>query len=56
MKMPIVVALMNDLLRAEVIDRNRFLGLSRRSPGRGEQTPPSEDGDGPAARRVRRAG
>jgi integrase len=42
-KMPIVVALMNDLLRAEVIDRNRFRGLSRRSPGRGEQTPPSED-------------
>lgn len=42
-KLPIVIALMNDLYRAEVIDRNRFLGLSRRAVGRGQQRPPSED-------------
>jgi integrase len=42
-KLPIVVALMNDLYRAEIIGRNRFLGLSRRAEGRGDQRPPSED-------------
>ncbi len=40
--LPIVVTLFNDLQRAEVVDRNRFLGLSRRAEGRGQQRPPSE--------------
>ena len=42
-KLPMVVALMNDLQRAEIIDRNRFLGLGRRAVGRGQRRPPSED-------------
>ena len=42
-KLPIVVTLMNGLYRAEVIDRNRFEGLSRRSHGRKNDPPPSED-------------
>jgi integrase len=42
-KLPTVIALMNDLVRAEEIDRNRFLGLSRRSDGRKDQHPPSEE-------------
>jgi integrase len=42
-KLPVVVTLMNDLQRAEVIDRNRFLGLSRRTEGRAHQRPPSEE-------------
>jgi hypothetical protein len=42
-KLPIVVTLMNELYRAEVIDRNRFEGLSRRSEGRKNDRPPSEE-------------
>lgn len=42
-KLPSVIALMNDLLRAEVIDRNRFAGLAPRAIGRRDQRPPSED-------------
>lgn len=42
-KLPIVVQLMNDLYRAEEIDRNRFEGLSRRPEGRKDERPPSED-------------
>jgi integrase len=38
-----VITLMNELYRAEVIDRNRFEGLSRRSDGRKHERPPSED-------------
>jgi integrase len=37
------VTLMNDLHRAEVIDRNRFEGLGRRAHGRRDQRPPSEE-------------
>ena len=40
--LPIVVSLFNDLARAEVVDRNRFLGLSRRPVGRRNTRPPSE--------------
>jgi integrase len=42
-KIPIAVTLMNDAYRAEEIDRNRFEGLSRRSDGRRNQRPPSEE-------------
>jgi hypothetical protein len=42
-KLPIVVQLMNDLYRAEEIDRNRFEGLSRRPEGHKDERPPSED-------------
>lgn len=42
-KLPIVVTLMNELYRAEIIDRNRFEGLSRRSEGRKNERPPSEE-------------
>ena len=42
-KLPIVITLMNDLYRAEEIDRNRFEGLSRRPEGRKDERPPSED-------------
>lgn len=42
-KLPTVVALMNDLHRAEIIDRNRFLGLGRRPIGTARRRPPSED-------------
>jgi integrase len=42
-KLPIAVTLMNDAYRAEEIDRNRFEGLSRRSEGRKNERPPSED-------------
>ena len=41
-KLPIVVTLLNDLVRAEELDRNRFLGLSSRSIGRADTRPPSE--------------
>jgi integrase len=40
--LPRVITLMNDLYRAEVIDRNRFLGLSRRTEGRAGQRPPTD--------------
>jgi integrase len=42
-KLPIVITLMNDLYRAEEIDRNRFEGLSRRGEGRRDKRPPSEE-------------
>lgn len=42
-KLPIVVTLMNELYRAEEIDRNRFEGLSQRSDGRKNDRPPSEE-------------
>jgi integrase len=42
-KLPIVVTLMNELYRAEIIDRNRFEGLSRRGDGRRNDRPPSEE-------------
>ncbi len=42
-KLPTVIALMNDLVRAEEIGRNRFAGLSRRAEGRKDARPPSED-------------
>jgi integrase len=42
-RIPIVVTLMNELYRAEEIDRNRFEGLSRRSEGRKGERPPSEE-------------
>jgi integrase len=42
-KLPIVITLMNDLYRAEEIDRNRFEGLSRRVAGRRDTRPPSEE-------------
>lgn len=42
-KPPTVIALMNDLYRAEEIDRNRFEGLSRRAVGRKDKRPPSEE-------------
>ena len=42
-KLPIVITLMNDLYRAEEIDRNRFDGLSRRPEGRRNKRPPSEE-------------
>jgi integrase len=41
--LPAVIHRMNDLVRAEEVDRNRFLGLSHRSPNRGDERPPSED-------------
>jgi len=40
--LPRVITFMNDLRRAEIIDRNRFEGLSRRSPGRAGDRPPTE--------------
>jgi len=40
---PVVITLMNELYRAEVIDRNRFEGLSRRTEGRRNERPPSEE-------------
>jgi integrase len=42
-KLPIVVQLMNDLYRAEEIDRNRFEGLSQRPASRRDERPPSEE-------------
>jgi integrase len=42
-KLPTAVALMNDLYRAEQIDRNRFEGLSHRAEGRMDKRPPSEE-------------
>lgn len=39
----VVVQLMNQLEHAEIIDRNRFAGLSRRPKGRADNTPPSEE-------------
>jgi integrase len=39
----IVVQLMNQLDRAEVIDRNRFAGLSKRPVGRRDSPPPTAD-------------
>lgn len=39
----IVIQLMNQLDRAEVIDRNRFANLSRRPVGRRELPPPTEE-------------
>jgi integrase len=42
-KLPTVVFLMNQIYRAEEIDRNRFEGLSRRSEGRQRERPPSEE-------------
>jgi integrase len=41
-KLPMVVTLFNDLVRAEQLDRNRFLGLSHRGAGRRDKQPPSE--------------
>jgi hypothetical protein len=41
--LPIVVQLMNDLYRAEEIDRNRFMGVSSRPAGRRDERPPSEE-------------
>jgi integrase len=40
---PTVITLMNEAYRAELIDRNRFEGLSRRVEGRRNERPPSED-------------
>jgi integrase len=42
-KLPTVVFLMNQIYRAEEIDRNRFEGLSQRSEGRKVKRPPSEE-------------
>jgi integrase len=42
-RIPIAITLMNDLYRAEEIDRNRFEGLSRHSDGRKDDRPPSEE-------------
>lgn len=42
-KLPIVITLMNEAYRAELIDRNRFEGLSRRPEGRKDKRPPSEE-------------
>jgi integrase len=39
----VTVTLMGEALRAELIDRNRFLGLSRRGDGRRHERPPSEE-------------
>ena len=41
--LPTVVFLMNQVYRAEEIDRNRFEGLSRRAEGRSSKRPPSEE-------------
>jgi hypothetical protein len=38
-KLPTVAQLMNDLYRADEIDRNRFTGLSRRTGGRRDEAP-----------------
>jgi integrase len=42
-KVPVVITLMNEAYRAELINRNRFEGLSRRSEGRTDKRPPSEE-------------
>ena len=42
-QLPIVIQLMNDLYRAEEIDRNRFEGLSHRPTGRKHERPRLED-------------
>jgi integrase len=42
-KIPMAITLMNAAYRAELIDRNRFEGLSRRVEGRKNEPPPSED-------------
>jgi integrase len=39
----IVVQLMRQLARAEVIEKNRFDGLSRQVKGRADETPPTEE-------------
>ncbi|HTB49580.1 MAG TPA: tyrosine-type recombinase/integrase [Solirubrobacteraceae bacterium] len=40
--LPAVVQLFNDLVRADILDKNRFLGLSHRRH-RKDRTPPAED-------------
>ena len=42
-QLPTVIFLMNQIWRAEEIDRNRFEGLSRRPDGRKDDRPPSEE-------------
>jgi hypothetical protein len=51
-KLPVVIAFINHLVRAEHIDRNRFAGLSRRSEGRANERPPNRGRDAVAVRGV----
>jgi integrase len=41
--LPAVITLMNAAVDAELIERNPFRGLGRRSKGRSEQAPPTEE-------------